>query len=124
MLGSYPLAASIPAVDLARAVQFYTEVLGLKQVEGDERAVLLEAGKSSRIFMYQREATKADHTAITFYVDEVDRVVEGLIDRGVVFEQYDFGDHKTDARGIIDLGIAKAAWLKDTEGNIISITSM
>lgn len=123
MLGASELAATIPAVDLQRALEFYTEVLGLRVVESNEGAGLLEAGSGTKIFMYRREATKAEHTAITFYVDDLDAVVDGLINKGVVFEQYDFGERKTDERGIIDAGDARAAWLTDTEGNIIAITS-
>ncbi len=124
MLGSFQVAATLPAVDLSRAVKFYTEVLGLKKLESDDQAALLEAGKGSRIFIYQREATKAEHTAATFYVADVEAVVEALIKKGIVFEQYDFGEAKTDERGIIEFGDNKAAWLTDTEGNILAITSM
>lgn len=124
MLGGSEVAATMPAVDLARAVKFYTEVLGLKIVEADERATLLEAGKGTRVFIYPREATKAEHTAATFFVDDLDKIVDTLIERGVVFEQYDFGELKTDARGIISTPEGKVAWLKDTEGNILSLSMM
>ena len=36
--------------------------------------------------------------------------------RGVVFEDYDFGELKT-VDGLADFGTAKAAWFKDSEGN-------
>jgi predicted enzyme related to lactoylglutathione lyase len=126
MLGSSPVVATLPAVDINRAVKFYSQVLGLKRVEmpapGD--AALFEAGQGTQIFIYQREATKAEHTAATFAVDDIDEVVDGLIDRGVVFEQYDFGDIKTDERGIATMGSNKSAWFKDTEGNIIAVVTM
>jgi predicted enzyme related to lactoylglutathione lyase len=124
MLGSYPVAATLPAVDIKRATKFYTEVLGLKAKELGEGAVLFEAGNGTQIFMYQRGATKAEHTAASFYVDDIDKVVDGLIAKGVTFEQYDMGDLKTDARGIAAVGPSKAAWLKDTEGNILSLGVM
>ena len=124
MLGSYPVSATMPAVDIKRATKFYTEVLGLKAKELGEGAVLFEAGNGTQIFMYQRGATKAEHTAASFYVDDIDKVVDGLIAKGVTFEQYDMGDLKTDARGIAAVGPSKAAWLKDTEGNILSLGVM
>jgi len=124
MLGSYPVAATMPAVDINRATKFYTEVLGLKATELGEGAVLFEAGKGTQIFMYQREGTKAEHTAASFYVDDIDKVVDGLIAKGVTFEQYDMGDLKTDARGIATIGSGKSAWLKDTEGNILALGTM
>ncbi len=124
MLGSYEAAATIPAEDLARAMRFYTEVLGLKVLMSDEGSALLEAGKGSKVFMYQRERTKAEHTAITFNVNDLENVVEGLTAKGVVFEQYDLGEIKTDERGIAAAGENMIAWLTDPEGNILALASM
>jgi predicted enzyme related to lactoylglutathione lyase len=115
--------ATVPAEDIDRGIRFYTEVLGLKRLEAPEEQVgLFQAGKGSTILMYQRPGrTKAEHTAITFNVDDLDAVVDGLIARGVTFEQYDMGTIKTDARGISDQGSHRAAWLKDPEGNILGL---
>jgi predicted enzyme related to lactoylglutathione lyase len=125
MLRSSPVVATLPAVDINRAVKFYSQVLGLKRVEmpGPGDAALFEAGQGTQIFIYQREATKAEHTAATFVVADIDEVVDGLVDKGVVFEQYDFGDIKTDERGIVSMGPNKSAWFKDTEGNIIAVVT-
>ncbi len=125
MLASAPVVATMPAVDIARAVDFYTRVLGLKALESPgEGAAMFEAGNGTMIFMYQREGTKAEHTAATFNVADLEAVVDGLIARGVTFEQYDFGEIKTDAKGIATTGDNQAAWLKDTEGNILALVSM
>jgi hypothetical protein len=48
--------------------------------------------------------------------------VEELREKGIVFEQYDVPNLKTDERGIAVLGRARTAWFKDPEGNILSIT--
>lgn len=127
MLANSPAAATIPAVDINRAKDFYANTLGLKLVEmpGDfEGAAMFEAGNGSMIFIYQREQTKAEHTAISFLVEDIEAVVDGLIAKGVTFEQYDMGEIKTDARGIAEAGPNKAAWLKDTEGNILALNAM
>jgi hypothetical protein len=47
----------------------------------------------------------------------------GLRDRGVTFEDYDFGEMKT-LNGLIDFGAAKAAWFKDSEGNTYELTEV
>lgn len=124
MLGNFPAAATLPAEDLARALTFYTDILGLKLVNESEGGAMLEAGGGSQIFMYQRERTKAEHTAATFFVEDFDAVVDGLIGRGVTFEQYDFGEIKTDERGVAESPEGKAAWLTDPEGNILGIFEM
>jgi catechol-2,3-dioxygenase len=124
MLGNHPVAATLPAEDLARAVKFYTDTLGLKVVNQGEGGVMLEAGSGTQVFMYQRERTKAEHTAATFFVADLDAVVNGLIARGVTFEQYEMGELKTDARGIAESPEGKAAWLTDPEGNILALFEM
>jgi predicted enzyme related to lactoylglutathione lyase len=124
MLGTYEVAVTMPAVDIERAVNFYTEILGLKLLDHTRGAATFEAGKETKIFMYQREGTKAEHTAATFYVPDLERVVDGLIEKGVTFEQYDFGEIKTDERGIAENPAGKGAWLTDPEGNILALVSM
>lgn len=123
MLQNAYAQATIPAEDLDRAIRFYTEVLGLKKRDvADELVAVFEAGNGSSILMYQRPGrTKAEHTAITFTVDDLDAVVDGLIAKGVRLEQYDMPSIKTDARGIADQGSHRIAWVKDPEGNILAI---
>jgi len=125
MLGSSPVYCTMPAVDIQRAKEFYTQKLGLKFIEipGADTGAMFEAGDGTRIILYEREASKAEHTAATFSVDDVEVIVDGLTARGVVFEQYDLDEIKTDQRGIAVLGNIKAAWFYDSEGNIIGIMS-
>ena len=126
MLASSPVAVTLPAVDIDRAKKFYTEVLGLKLIDLEEYQgiAMFEAGKGTQIVFYEREGTKAEHTAATFAVEDIEAVVDGLTRKGVVFEQYDMDELKTDERGIATIETAKAAWFIDTEGNIIAIMSM
>ncbi len=121
MLTNARITANIPAVDLARAKKFYGETLGLKELSVPmEGIALFEGGEGTRISMYEREATKAEHTAAGFTVDDIETVVKELKNRGVVFEEYDYPDFKT-VESIATLGPVKSAWFKDTEGNILCI---
>jgi predicted enzyme related to lactoylglutathione lyase len=124
MLGNAKVLATLPAEDIQRAVKFYTEVLGLQVSQSDDGSALLEAGDGSQIFMYQRARTVAEHTAATFEVADIEAAVKGLTDKGVTFEQYDFGEIKTNELGIAEIGPTKSAWLTDPEGNILSLVSM
>ena len=124
MLGSSKLLATIPAVDIQRAEEFYTRVLGLSvAVRPQEGVLILEAGAGSQIMIYEREATKAEHAAATFEVKDLERVVDDLTAKGVQFEEYDFYEFKTDERGIAQMGNVRMAWLKDPEGNILALGS-
>ena len=51
---------------------------------------------------------------------DVDALMKTLKARGVVFEDYDMPGEKS-AEGAITAGGAKAAWFKDSEGNIMAI---
>ena len=68
-------------------------------------------------------------TLATWYVDDVEQMVDELTSRGVIFEQYDGVlesgfDYSTDERGVSPrAGGGKVAWFKDPDGNIFSIES-
>lgn len=83
---------------------------------------MFEGGNGSRIELYQRTPTKADHTVATFEVGDIDSTVGSLKQKGLVFEEYDLpaSGIKT-VKGIATLAGVKAAWFKDTEGNILCI---
>ncbi len=124
MLANAFARATVPAEDIRRAAKFYGEVLGLKRIEGTPpEAALFEAGGGSQILIYQRTRTKAEHTAITFRVDDVEGVVSALTARGVTPEQYDMGPIKTNQKGIAEMGEMKMAWITDPEGNILGLSS-
>ncbi len=57
--------------------------------------------------------------------DKFDALADEVRARGVVFEDYDIPEIglKT-VNGIVELSGGKAAWFKDSEGNIISLMSM
>jgi catechol 2,3-dioxygenase-like lactoylglutathione lyase family enzyme len=116
--------AILPVVDLERARKFYEEKLGLQAVEIPE-GVMYECAQGTGLALYLRDTpTKADHTAAGWEVDSVEELVQTLGEKGVVFEQYDMPGLKTDEQGIATMEGAKAAWFKDTEGNILSVVQM
>ncbi len=53
-------------------------------------------------------------------MDDVEAEVAELKGRGVVFEEYDLPGMKT-VNGIATGGGSKAAWFKDSEGNIMAV---
>ena len=127
MLANAGISITLPVVDLERAKRFYGETLGLRAVaspveEMASEMAFFEGREGLPIALYRRDTpTTADHTAVAFEVNDLDREMEGLSERGVVFEQYDVPGLKTDERGIANLGSWRGAWLKDSEGNILGI---
>ena len=117
MLSDSRVTAVLPVVDLERARRFYEEKLGFQACEAPGGG-MFESGHGSQLALYQRDSpTKADHTAAGWEVDDVEKVVKDLREKGVVFEQYEM----TDEQGIANMGGVKGAWFKDSEGNIISV---
>ena len=126
MLSNAMVCPTLPAVDLKRARKFYEETIGLKVVmEDPSPGIMLQCGKGTMLYVYQRGATKADHTVASFMVDNIEAEVKELRAKGVKFEEYDIPAMglKT-VKGITTLGKEKSAWFKDTEGNILSVTQL
>ena len=63
----------------------------------------------------------ATFTVLNFPVDNVEKAVDELNQRGVRFEIYNEPDLKTDARGISRGNGPTIAWFKDPAGNILSV---
>jgi hypothetical protein len=62
------------------------------------------------------------NTAAGWTVTDLEAVVEELRGRGVTFEDYDFGEMKTE-NGVLSVpGGYKAAWFKDSEGNTLELS--
>ena len=115
------VVATLPATDLNRAKQFYTDKLGLHVTEENGEMLTLHTEKGSDIVLYKREPTKADHTVVAFGVDDVEAEVKELKNRGIKFEEYDMPGIKT-VNSIADWSKEKMAWFKDSEGNILGLS--
>ncbi len=122
MLNSKPVYPTLPAADIKRARKFYEETLGLKVIlEDPSPGLMLQAGGGTMLYLYQRAPTRADHTVAEFMVDDIDAEMKELRSRGVKFEEYNMPGLKT-VNGVASVdGAVKAAWFKDTEGNILAL---
>ncbi|RPH66005.1 MAG: glyoxalase [Myxococcaceae bacterium] len=107
--------------DIPKARQFYAETLGL-EVKEDEGMLLLHLGSGARVILYPKENhTPASFTILNFPVDNVERTVRALKERGVRFEIYRDGPYKTDEQGIFRGEGPTIAWFTDPAGNILSV---
>lgn len=121
MLQKAPMYAYIPVKDIARARQFYEQKIGLRPREDTAGGVVYEFAQHTACFMYPTPNAGTSRASQAFWeVDDIEREVADLKRRGVKFEEYDMPQMKTD-NGIASGGGAKAAWFKDTEGNIMAL---
>ena len=121
MLGSSPLMTMVPVVDMGRARKFYEDKLGLTLKGSNPQGNFMYSCAGTTIALYSRESpTKADHTILSWEVKDIGKMVSALTQRGVVFDEYDLPNFKTVDKVCV-LGAEKAAWFKDSEGNILCI---
>ena len=121
MLQDSPIYAYIPAKDMGRARQFYEGKLGFKPKEEIAGGVVYEFGRGTACFLYQTPNAGTSKASQAFWsVADVDSEITALKARGVVFENYDIPGERS-AAGAITEGGAKAAWFKDSEGNIMAV---
>ncbi|HRP29928.1 MAG TPA: VOC family protein [Burkholderiaceae bacterium] len=121
MLSAAKVTTMLPVRDVDRARRFYEGCLGLKPggFKPDGKFVYTVGGSTLALFP-KPEGTRADHTAISFRVADIAASIAQLEHAGVVFEDYDVPGLKTVGHVCV-LGAEKAAWFKDTEGNVLCI---
>jgi catechol 2,3-dioxygenase-like lactoylglutathione lyase family enzyme len=127
MLGTTPLKPVLPASDLERAKRWYSDKLGLEPVEEDAYGgAHYETGGGTFLVYTSEFAGTNKATAAGFRVENFDAAIAELQANGVVFEDVDFGEMGASVDGVITTpdGKGKAAWFKDSEGNILSLSNI
>ncbi len=132
MLHDARIDATIPVVDLKRARRFYRDTLMLEEIvpsdmdpKVTEDNAMFRVGDCTRFLLFRRpHASKAEHTVAGFTVRDLKKTMEELNERGVRFERYNLPNLKTDERGLAEQNGIKAAWFKDSEGNILGISEL
>ena len=121
MLQNSPLYAYLPAQDVARARRFYEDKLGFRPREEVAGGVVYEFGKGTAAFLYPTPNAGSSRASQAYWqVADIEREVAELKKRGVKFEDYDMPGMKTE-NGIFTGGGARAAWFRDSEGNILAV---
>jgi catechol 2,3-dioxygenase-like lactoylglutathione lyase family enzyme len=105
--------------DVPEARQFYGETLGLRVSEEYGMLSLHIAGERDILVYPKPDHTPATFTILNFPVDDIEKAVDELAERGVRFERYD--DSNTDEKGIYRGQGPLIAWFKDPAGNILSV---
>lgn len=109
--------------DLAKAEEFYTEILDLKIDDEGGMGLQMHLPNGGTVFVYSKDDHQpATFTILNFVVDNIDEAVKELKDKGVTFEHYDgMTDEDAIARGIAANRGPDIAWFKDPAGNIVSV---
>lgn len=111
----------LPASDLDRAQAFYRDKLGWEPAEKRPDGVVYEGAGGTSFLLYTTQGSAdGSFTQLGFSVDDLDATVAELKENGVVFEEYDTPELKTE-NSIANMGPLRAAWFRDSEGNMIGV---
>jgi predicted enzyme related to lactoylglutathione lyase len=117
--------SSFSVDDSGKAKAFYRDILGLDVTEVPDMGGLLQLRSGNRTVMVY---PKPDHqpatfTVLNFPVDDVEKAVDRLKEKGVRFESYSQEEIRTDSKGISRGEGMAIAWFRDPAGNILSVLS-
>jgi predicted enzyme related to lactoylglutathione lyase len=123
MLSQSRVEANIPASDLQRARNFYADTMGLTPTQefGGEALAYRTAGGTAFNIYRTDYAGQAGHTIAQWHVDDIESEVHDLKAKGVTFEVYDLPGVQWDGEIASIEGMGRAAWFKDSEGNIMCV---
>ena len=122
MLNDSKVEANIPAADLQRARTFYADTLGLTPVQDMGPNLVYETAGGTRFNIYETSyAGQAGHTIAQWHVTDIESEVNDLKGKGVTFETYDLPGVQWDGDIASMEGMGRAAWFKDSEGNIMCL---
>lgn len=108
--------SSFSVKDIREARNFYTDVLGLQTSDPGMGLLQLHLGDASIMIYPKPDHQPATFTVLNFPVDDIDRAVDQLREKGITFEHYT-GAITTDAKGISRGNPGPhVAWFKDPSG--------
>ena len=126
-LSDFSVRASIAVSEIGQAVEFYEGKLGLQalssgpsaHIRGGSRVYAAAGGPALNVFESET-AGKSEATLATWYVDDLDQIVDELTAAGVEMARYD--QFEADAKGITPrAGGGRIAWFRDPDGNTFAI---
>ena len=122
-LSEYKVGAAVSVSDMAKARAFYEGKLGLEVSIDSGDNVQYRCAEGTVFHVYVSEyAGMSEATVAGWGVEDVEKVVDELTEKGVVFEQYDGPGLRTNEKGIATFdGDARVAYFKDPDGNVLSI---
>ncbi len=120
MLGSATITALVGTAKPDAAKAFYSDTLGLSFIADDTFAMIFE-GKNARVRVSRVPAVApAAYAVLAFTVADIEKAVDGLTAKGVVFARYGF--FVQDARGVWAAPDGtRVAWFHDPDLNLLSL---
>lgn len=121
MLRSSKLVGFVGVRDAAAARGFYRDTLGLTLVAEDSFALVFDAAGTMLRVSLVPAVVPASYTVLGWQVEDIAETIASLRAKGVGFERCGF--LQQDESGVWQApGGVKVAWLKDPDGNLLSVS--
>jgi catechol 2,3-dioxygenase-like lactoylglutathione lyase family enzyme len=122
MLSEYRVHTALPAIDIERAKRFYAEKLGLAPTQQRPDGLRYDCADGTALFLFPTSTSnRGGHTQAGIEVPDIEAAVAELKSRGVVFEEYETPELTTSEGIAAEAGGDRAAWFKDSEGNLLGL---
>lgn len=122
MLATSKIVAFVPTKDAARARAFYESTLGLRFVEDDNFALVMDSNGTMIRIARVPDYTPFAFTLLGWEVSDIDAAVADLAAKGVQFNRYSFLEQSPNGVWTAPGNAAKVAWFPDPDGNILSLS--
>ena len=121
MLGTANIMAFVPTTDFDKARAFYEGILGLRYVNNDGFAMVMDANGIMIRIAKTPDFKPLPFTILGWQVSAIESTVAAMQSRGVQFERYGFMPQ--DEAGIWTAPSGdRVAWFKDPDGNTLSVS--
>jgi catechol 2,3-dioxygenase-like lactoylglutathione lyase family enzyme len=122
MLGQTPIIAFIPTRDAAQSRSFYEGLLGLRFIDDDNFALVMEANGTMIRIVRVGNFTPAPFTILGWKVQDIHQSIADLTAKGLTFTRYPHFEQTPDGVWTAPGGAAKVAWFADPDGNTLSLS--
>ena len=114
--------AKLPVKDIERAKRFYAEKLGLTPLrETSPGHFQYQCGGVMFLLFPSQGRASGDHDQMGWMVDDLEGLVSELKGKGVAFEMFPALPGDTWNGEIANNGRRRAAWFRDSEGNLLNL---
>jgi len=114
--------AFVYVADRARAIAFYSDVLGLELRSSDDFGDFFQFGGALLRMTVMPQWQANEHPVLGWNVPDIVATATALRDRGVKFAIYEGMGQDELGIWIAPDGGAKVAWFTDSEGNVLSLS--
>jgi catechol 2,3-dioxygenase-like lactoylglutathione lyase family enzyme len=123
MLSRLEIHATLPVKDINRAKKFYADKLGLTPKEETPAGLVYQCKDSWFLLFPSSGESNGSFTQLGWETDNIEAEVAELKARGLQFLEYNQPNFKT-VNSVATTGSTRAAWFKDSEGNLLGIVQL